>query len=242
MLQVSGNPTEAEKRALEAGWKRLLRGTGSAVRRAWGTIAVTEKVKPLVVGAPIRDLGMPTLKELVRREVCAALGVPVTLLEDSSNYASAESDRKSFYSETAIPEAELIAEAINEQLLFPLGMKLVFTPEQHEVMQQDEVKRAGALVTLRNAGVPLLQAMKILGYDMDDTTEAELRAFTERRDQEYEEARNRAAALRQMQGDRAQAEQPYQQAADPRNLIRSQLPPLEMALGNNGLGGRYEPG
>ena len=174
LLQVEGNPPEAELHRIEAWWKKTVRGMGAGVRRAWETVAVKAMVKPVIIGQPIKDLGMPTLKELVRREICAAMGVPVTLLEDSANFASAESHKKSFYHETVIPECKLIQEVINRQLLHPLGMELTFQFENHPVMQEDEAQKAGSLGALVNTGFTLIQAMEELGYDIRPELRAEL--------------------------------------------------------------------
>ena len=162
LLSVKGNPSDESLRELESGWKRMLMG----VKNAWKVIAVPEEVKPIVLGAPIRDLGMPGLEEAARRRICVAYGMPVELLEDSANFASKKEARKGFYSETAIPECDLIQEVLNEQLLNDMGFEMRFLPDTHEVMQEDEVQRAGALLALRNAGFPLLQALSTLGYDL----------------------------------------------------------------------------
>ncbi len=170
LLTVSGNPPDAELKRLESWWKNIMMG----VKNAWKTVAVSAEVKPVVIGQPIRDLGMPGLEEASRRKICVAFGVPVSLLEDSANYASARESRKSFYSETIIPECELIAEVLNDQLLNDLGFEIKFLPDTIEVMQEDEVQRAGALLALRNAGIPLLQALDILGYDLQPDVLQEL--------------------------------------------------------------------
>lgn len=163
LIQVKGNPTDEDKREMESNWKRMLAG----VKNAWKVMAIGEDVKPIVLGSPIRDLGMPGLEEGSRRKICVAFGLPSGLLEDSPAYASARENRKSFYSETIIPECDLIQEVLNDQLLNDLGYGLKFTPEQHEIMQEDEVQRAGALLALRNAGIPLMLALDILGYDLE---------------------------------------------------------------------------
>jgi hypothetical protein len=54
---------------------------------------------------------------------------------------------------------------MNEQLLGPLKYEIQFMPEQLDVMQADEAQRAGSLLQLTQAGVPLRAAMQILGYD-----------------------------------------------------------------------------
>jgi len=94
------------------------------------------------------------------------MGVPLTMLEASAaNYATADSDRQSFWRETVIPRLPKLADVLNEQLLGPLKYEIQFMPEQLDVMQADEAQRAGSLLQLTQAGVPLRAAMQILGYD-----------------------------------------------------------------------------
>jgi ATP-dependent helicase YprA (DUF1998 family) len=55
-----------------------------------------------------------------------------------------------------------------------MGLQLVFNWEQMDVFQEDEEQRAGSLLQLRQAGVPLEAAMSILGYDLNEDQEAML--------------------------------------------------------------------
>ncbi len=113
----------------------------------------------------IKDLMLNELAERVNNSVGTVFGVPQTMLEASAaNYATANSDRQSFWRETIIPRLSVIQQIINEQLLFPLGYELTFQPETLDVMQTDEAQRAGSLLQLVQAGVPLAGAMDILGY------------------------------------------------------------------------------
>jgi HK97 family phage portal protein len=115
---------------------------------------------------PINSLQMPELYERVITSVGMAYGVPRTMLEASAaNYATAESDRQSFWRETIIPRLSLYEAVLNAQVFAPLGWEISFTPEMLDVMQVDEASRAGSLLQLVQAGVPLRGAMTILGYD-----------------------------------------------------------------------------
>lgn len=59
------------------------------------------------------------LRESTRREICGALGVPLSLAGgwDDAKYQSLPEQRKSFYEETIIPECENIADFINIDLM-----------------------------------------------------------------------------------------------------------------------------
>ena len=173
ILSVEGNPKPEELEKLENWWKRLLGG----VRRAWETVAVAATVKPIVVGAYPRDLAMPGLEGIVRQQVAAAMGVRPSMVEQSSNYATAKEDRLSFYQDTIIPECGFIEAELNRQLFKPMNMELRFTPETLDIMQEEEADRADALVKLTTAGVPLDMAMQMLGYELPEGyTYEEMRA------------------------------------------------------------------
>jgi len=118
---------------------------------------------------PLNSMQMPELYERVVTSVGMAYGVPRTMLEASAaNYATADSDRQSFWRETVIPRLSTYEYTLNTQVFAPLGWQLKFEPEALDVMQNDESNRAGSLLQLVQAGVPLRSAMTILGYDMVD--------------------------------------------------------------------------
>lgn len=115
---------------------------------------------------PINSLMLPELYQEAITSISMVLGVPRTMLEASAaNYATADSDRQSFWRETVIPRLSMLQQTINEQVFYPLRHELNFTPEALDVMQTDEAARAGSLLQLVQAGVPLRGAMEILGYD-----------------------------------------------------------------------------
>ena len=149
LLTVEGSPPEADLKRLEAWWRRLLSG----VRNAFSAAAVRAGVKPIQVGYPLDQMDIETLFGEVRNQICAALGIPQTMMEDAANYATAAEHRRSFYSETVLPECQLIESEINRQLLNKMGLKLTFRPEQMEIFQQDESAKADSVVNLVSAGI-----------------------------------------------------------------------------------------
>lgn len=151
LLSVEGNPAKAELDRLEHWWRRLVSG----VRRAWESVAIRSTVKPVVIGEGLEALASETLTTQRREDVCAALGVPHSMIAaDAANYATAQQDKITFLTTTIIPACELIAEALNEQLFQPLGLCFRFQPAQLEELQQYEVLKAQALAQL--TGQPIL--------------------------------------------------------------------------------------
>ena len=118
---------------------------------------------------PLNSMEMPQLYERVVTSVGMAYGVPRTMLEASAaNYATADSDRQSFWRETVIPRLSTYEYTLNTQVFAPLGWELRFEPESLDVMQNDEANRSSSLLQLVQAGVPLRSALTILGYDLVD--------------------------------------------------------------------------
>jgi HK97 family phage portal protein len=128
------------------------------------------ELKVQKVTPDINTMMLPELQERVITSIAMTLGVPRTMLEASAaNYATADSDRQSFWRETIVPRLGLYEQIINGQLLAPIGYEIRFNPEMLDVMQADEADRADSLLKLTQAGLPLPDAMRILGYDgVDD--------------------------------------------------------------------------
>ena len=190
ILGVEGNPPTEELERLENWWKGLLQG----VKRAWEAVAVRASVKPVVVGAPVKDLAMPELDEITRRHICTAFGIHLSMIEEAANYATKKEDRVSFYEDTIIPEGEMMAQTVNKQLLAPMGVTLRFTPQQMDIMQEDESNKSQALANLRQSGLDLLTALEVLGYDLTKEQWQRVKDEEERKRKQAEALQVAAAA------------------------------------------------
>jgi len=172
LLTVKGNPPDQERERIKAWWQRLFSG----VKDAWSSAVVNaDAVTPVVVGEGLESLEKSDLTRSKREDIATALGIPHTLLmSDAANYATAEADRLSLYDMTIKPECSAIAEVLNEQVFAPLGFRFQFQPEGLDLYKANEEKRSASLASLRMAGLPLLMAMDILGYELTDQQRAEL--------------------------------------------------------------------
>lgn len=199
LLTVEGNPPDTELRRLEEWWRKLLRG----VQRAWETVAVRAGVTVQTIQPPIKDLAMVELNDVSRRQVAMALGVPATLLEDAANYATASSHHVQFYSETIAPECDLLTQMLNEQVFKPQGLEIVLDVNELDVMQADEAERSSSLKQLHEAGLPLVLAMQMLGYDLPEGWDYE-RLARELEEKEAEREARADAIAQAVQQDRAE--------------------------------------
>lgn len=114
----------------------------------------------------INTMQMPELSERTITAVAATLGVPRTMLEASAaNYATADSDRQSFWRETIVPRLNMYESVINSQLLNPLKYQFRFNPETMDVFQTDEAARASSFLQYVQGGIPARSAAQLLGID-----------------------------------------------------------------------------
>jgi len=167
LLTIAGNPAPTEIDRTERFFKRSMQG----VRNAWRVLAMRSEVTVQAITPAINTMAMPEMHETTTREIAAAFGIPLSLLtSDSANYATAQSDTRLFYENTIKARLMMYESALNEQVLGEMGLALKFTPEALAVYQEDEAERSGALLNLVNAGMPLSNAMLILGYAVEDVT------------------------------------------------------------------------
>ncbi len=189
ILSVPPASPKAEVEKLNSWWKRTFRGSD----KAWEAAVTPVGVEPKVVGDGIAELGNSELTQDKREDIATALGIPHSLVfSDSANYATAQQDELNFLRYTIIPASRLIADAINKQLLSRFGLMLQFRPQELDAMQEDENQRSASLGALVSAGVPLLTAMDILGYDLTDEQRAAIEE-SERKKEEQADMMNQLA-------------------------------------------------
>lgn len=139
--------------AVEAKWKARFRGVKNAFRTL---ILGSRDVSYTPVVPPPKDVVMAEIKAEQRRDICAAFGVPPALVGawEASNYATAREQRRSFYTETILPELDFIADELNRQFVsvhFP-GVQLAFDTSGVEALREDERTRNAAISVGYTAG------------------------------------------------------------------------------------------
>jgi HK97 family phage portal protein len=158
-LDKSITPPEYER--LKSSWSRYAENVSNAFK----TFFFRGEVNAQVITFPLKDLELVALQERTTTNIVTTFGVPRTMLEASAaNYATADSDRQSFWRETIVPRLAFYERVLNSQLLAPLKYKIYFQPEQLSVFQTDEAARADSLVKLVQAGMSLDEAKYRLGY------------------------------------------------------------------------------
>ncbi len=166
ILGIQGLSGKEEKERVEGFFKKI----ASGVKNAFRTIAVnTEQIDPKVLSQPVKDLAMPELSLEARRNIAWAFGIPVTMLEDASNYATAKEHRLSFWQDTVRPRGNKLARVINSQLLKPVfGMEMEFAFDELDIFQEDEEQRSDSYYNYVSAGMRPSIAAQILGIDLPE--------------------------------------------------------------------------
>ncbi len=188
LLGVEGNPSPKELSRIESYFRRV----ASGVKNAFSVIGLSSAVKVQQITPPMSDLAIPDLKDSSVDSVADAFSLPLALLRDPNNRATADIHRASFYTETVIPRAKDLSETIN-QFLEPYGYTITFVPDQMDIFQADEANRSGSLLQIvqslsaaNQGGVSndkLMVAFDVLGYDLTD----EQRAVLEQQDEQPSE-------------------------------------------------------
>ena len=162
LITTSGNPGTSEMERAQNFFKRRMSG----VSQAWRALFLRGDLKITTLTPELKSLAMKELSDHVALDIGAALGVPRSILEsDAANYATSQTDMQSFWHMTIRPRLPLFENAINLQLFSGTDYSMQFAPEQLDVFQEDETIRAASLLQLVQAGVPLSEAMLMLGYD-----------------------------------------------------------------------------
>lgn len=150
LLSVEGDPDSSELRRLETWWKRMLGG----VRRAFETVAVKASVKPQVIGSPPKDLAMEHLTEAKRQDIATTFGIPYSILfSEATNLATAAQDEWNLWTLGLVPEAEMIEDIINEQILFITPYRFEFQFKKLEIFQHREMEKAFQELSMVEGGV-----------------------------------------------------------------------------------------
>jgi HK97 family phage portal protein len=162
LVTTEGSLNEADRERAQAGFNRLLGG----VKNAWRILTLRGNWKTQILTPPVKDLAVPELSLEARRSVSHAFGIPLTMLDDAANYATAESHHSSFWQDTIRPRSQYYEDQINQQLLNPLGYDIDLAIEELDIFQEDEAQRAGAYSSYVAAGMKPSIAAQILGIEL----------------------------------------------------------------------------
>ncbi len=113
--------SDPDKERIQTEWRRRFGG----VKKSHGTAILEAGLFDLkTITPPLKDLAMTELREEERRDICAALGVPMSIAQaaDPALYA-AKQDYTNFHTLTVLPELDMLVDTINEHLVPRYGVR-----------------------------------------------------------------------------------------------------------------------
>ncbi|HRT92703.1 MAG TPA: phage portal protein, partial [Anaerolineaceae bacterium] len=152
---------EEEKQRIQNFFSKLASGVGNA----WRALATRTKLTPEVVSQDLDKMTMPELYAQATKNIANAFGIPVNMFSGDDNYASADSHRMQFWQDTVRPRGRIVEEALNRQVLKPMGLRMEFAFDEMDIFQEDETQRAQAFSLYVEAGVNPMVAKEMLGIE-----------------------------------------------------------------------------
>lgn len=136
-------PEDHEKNRIRDFLMRRLLGRG----QAWNLEVLSKRLSFETLTPPIKDMMLPQIKNQAQIDVCAGMGVPVSLLFSNTVTRSSMGDQDDihFYTKTAIPQVLRIEELVNNQLFLSLGLRLRFRPDMLPAFRAQKWERLKAL-------------------------------------------------------------------------------------------------
>lgn len=168
LITMPAGTGDPERDRVETWFKKKVNGMRKAAARVLG---VTKDVKVEKLTSDLSTFDFDKVDTHAEQGVSDAFGIPMSILRSDSgaNRSISDNDRRSYLNDTLIPRTKFFEDAFNP-FFKNLGVRLEFVPEELPEMQEDESTRAQSLNDLIGAGVPLLAALDILGYDLSDDT------------------------------------------------------------------------
>lgn len=156
-----------------AEFRKNFKGAGKRGKTAF----LGSNLKPHQVTSPIKDLALKEIREDSRRAICGAFGVAMEMVGawSAANFATADINRKSLYTETLIPRSAYIQGVLNAELVSGFDETPRFfryEPEKLDVMQESRKETAEVMALLVEKKIlkPEVAAVE-MGFTEDDVPE-----------------------------------------------------------------------
>lgn len=200
MVRTSNNPPQAEKDRLQSRLWRLFFG---GVDRSNGIEVFNDSYSVEKVGTDPKDLALGEVDKGNQLDISVITDTPMVVMEPGTQINRASLDRitSNYINYSILPQAKLIVNEWNRQILEPMGFSVELNAQAMSVEQGEENDRAAAYATYIATGMPAETAAALLGIDVpegsqlqeDDPepvtveveTPAETRAVDATREDEY---------------------------------------------------------
>lgn len=151
--------TDSDAQAIREAWRVAVQG----VRNMWRALFARRRLEVQALEVPHLDrLSMADVDEIVLRRIAVAFGVPVTMITDAANYATARGHRVSFWRDTVVPQVERIAEAWASAY----GIEVYPDYDSIDALVEQEAEKRDGMVKLVQAGIVSTQEARVyLGFE-----------------------------------------------------------------------------
>lgn len=165
-------PAPAEIKKFAAKWRQKVRGPKNAGK----TLFVKHNVKVTPVSLAMDKVALKEVKLEARREICAAIGVPMSMAgaSEAANRATSQEQRKSLYVENVFPQGDYIAGVINAGLVKHIdpAFLFIFLNDEMPFMQEAKDDKCTRVTKLVEAGIITADEGAIeLGYERKQLTQ-----------------------------------------------------------------------
>ena len=168
IISVDPAMPKAERQVLKTWWQNVMAG----MKNAWSNNIVSNAVTPTVIGEGLAEVADVEITRGKAEEIAVAMGVPFSVLfSNAANHATAITDQRNFYNYTIVPEADFIAEELNEKIFKQLGLIFAFETEAIPVFQDSEKERAETFKAYIDSGMKPSIAAQIAGIKLPPQTE-----------------------------------------------------------------------
>ena len=163
------NVADRDLERYDSWWRRKFEGVMNKLRVGW----VGGGLKPIRMTAPLKEMVLKELREVIRLEVCAAFGVPLAIAGGSETIFKATwvQQVNTMHHMKIIPDLKLMAGVINAQMM-PLiepGLEFRFLPEDSELLQEERTARSDRTLAEWDSGlISQEKALEILHYEPTD--------------------------------------------------------------------------
>lgn len=170
--------SDTDAQAMREAWRTAVQG----VRNMWRALFARRRLEIETLEVPhLAQLAMRDVDDIVLRRIATAFGVPVTMITDAANYATAREHRISFWRDTIIPEVRLIAEAFAAAH----GINIYVDTDSVEALAEQEAEKRDSIVKLVQTGIITAQEARVyLGFDLpaQADSQAGVRAWSDELD------------------------------------------------------------
>jgi hypothetical protein len=164
MVGLPAGTQPAEVSRIEKWFKDKIRNLGG--KKSERVIGTSGEVTVTKLTETMETYDFATIDTHALQGVSDAFKIPQSLLraDSGANRAISDNEMRSFLQKTIVPRCKYFERVINP-FLAEFGQRIEFAPNEMTEMQPDEVQRADALGKLKQAGIPLLAALDMMGYE-----------------------------------------------------------------------------